>query len=112
VRRQCFLTGYIAIYLQTKLLEKTIFHTLENVLVVDDLQVLALCSEDLLGVFSTTHGIRTHLSLLHLLAHLVRSILATQDEVVHWLQTKQCQEVPRERRHPPDVQIAGTDTSL
>ena len=106
------MTRYIAIYLQTKLLKQAILHTLEDVFVINDLQVLALCSEDLLWVFGTTHGVCSHLCLLHLLAHLVCSILATQDEVVHRLQTEQGQEVPRERRHPSDVQVAGTNTSL
>jgi hypothetical protein len=109
---RCFITWYMAIYLQTKLLKQAIFHTLEDILVVNDFQVLTFRSEDLLRVLSTTHRVGSHLCLLHLLAHLVCSILATQNEVVHRLQTEQSQEVPRERRHPSDIQIAGTDTSL
>ena len=79
---------------------------------VNDLQVLSLRSEDLLGILCAAHGIGSHLSLLHLLAHLVGGILATQDEVVNRLETEQSQEVPRKRRHPSDIQIAGTDTGL
>jgi hypothetical protein len=101
-----------SIHLYTELRKQAVFHALQNIPVVNDLQVLALSKENLLGVFRTTHGVGTHLRLLHLLAHLVRSVLAAQDEVVDGLQTEERQEVPGQRRDPSHVQVARANTSL
>lgn len=80
---------------------------------VDDFEVLTLSIEELRRVFSATHGVGVaHLCLLHLLRHLVRGVLAAQDEVVYGLQAEEREEVPRERGNPSDVQIAGADAGL
>ena len=101
-----------SIQLYTQLCKQAILHTLQDIPVVDNLQVLALGKEDLLGVFRTTHRVGTHLCLLHLLAHLVRGVFAAQDEVIHRLQTEQRQEVPGQRRDPSHIQVARANTGL
>jgi len=86
-----------SIQLYTQLCKQAILHTLQDIPVVDNLQVLALGKENLLGVLRTAHGVGTHLRLLHLLAHLICGVFAAQNEVVHGLQTEERQEVPGER---------------
>ena len=101
-----------SIHLYAELRKQAVFHALQNIPVVNDLQVLALSKENLLGVFRTTHGVGTHLRLLHLLAHLVRGVFAAQDKVVNRLKTEERQEVPGQRRDPSHVQVARTNTGL
>lgn len=40
------------------------------------------------------------------------TIIASEDEVVHWLQAEKSEEVPAQARNPPDIEIAGADASL
>jgi hypothetical protein len=41
-----------------------------------------------------------------------RTVVATEDEVVNRLQTKQSQKVPRQTRNPSDIEISSTNTRL
>lgn len=43
---------------------------------------------------------------------LILTIVASQYEVVHWLQAKQGKEIPAQARYPSHVQISSSNTGL
>ena len=79
-----------------------------------DLQILGLCLKRLVRILAWPKGIRIGLRvhLLHLLSHLTRSVLITEDENEDALQAEQAQEIPRQTRHPSYIKITGHDARL
>lgn len=79
-----------------------------------NLQVFDFGLEHLVRVLARTErvGVGGRIRLGHLLRDLTGGILVPEDEDEDALQPEKAQKIPRQTRHPPDVQVSGHDSRL
>lgn len=93
--------------------KQSALNTVEDIIMIDDLNVLGLGSEEFREVRRWAHlwcssSSHTHL----LLRNLVRRIVATEEVVEDGLKTVETDEVERDRGHPASIEVACSNTSL
>lgn len=100
------------------LLQQPGFHALSNPPMLDHFQILRLALEHLIRIILRPQARHRPLPSPHRhprihRRHLLRNIRATpQQEIIHRLQPKQREEIPRQTADPPHIQIPRADAAL